>query len=151
MRSYTCGTCGGPHPMERCPTTSPVKWCNVCQKMTNHETKNFYYWLRAKFEERIGQAATFERPKPVLWAQPPFPSAIGVRMTEVGEFDMPNQLVPSMPYHDDGYYTDGIYEEDYNWPLMIMDTGRGRTLDAFAWHNFVSNETCYCCECDHFI
>ena len=30
MRSYGCGTCGGPHPMERCPTTNPLKWCDTC-------------------------------------------------------------------------------------------------------------------------
>ena len=30
IRSYTCGTCGGPHPIERCPTTNPLKWCDVC-------------------------------------------------------------------------------------------------------------------------
>ena len=49
-------------------------------------------------------------------------------MAEVREFDIPNQLVPSVAYHDDGYYTDGIYEEDYNEPLMIMGTGSGRTF-----------------------
>ena len=53
--------------------------------------------------------------------------------TRIGyRFDISNQLVPLVPYHEDGYYTDGIYEEDYNQPLMIMSTGRGRTLDAFA-------------------
>ena len=132
MRSYTCGTCGELHPTQRCPTTNPLKWCDVYQKLTNHETRNYYSQLRAKYEERLGQATTFERPKVVLGAQPPLPSTIGVRMAEVREFDMPNQLVPSVSYHDDGYYTDKIYEEDCNQPLMIMGIGRGRTSDAFA-------------------
>ena len=56
-----------------------------------------------------------------------------------------------MPYHKDGYYTDGIYEEDYNQPLMIMGTGQGRTPNAFAQRAPISNGTCYCCKDDHFI
>ena len=82
--------------------------------MTNHETRNYYYQLRAKSKKRVGQAATSERPKLVLEAQPPLLGTTGVRMAEVGEFDIPNQLVHSVPYHDDGYYINGIYEEDFN-------------------------------------
>ena len=82
--------------------------------MTNHEIRNCYYQLRVEYEERIGQATTSERPKLVLGAQPPLLGTTRVRMVEVREFDMPNQLVPLVPYHKDGYYTDKIYEEDYN-------------------------------------
>ena len=141
MRSYTCGTCGGPHPTKRFPTTNPLKWCDVCQKMTNNETKNCYYQLRAKSKERLGQVATFERPKPVLGDQPPLLGTTRVRMVEFMEYN--NQLVSSIPYGDEGYYTYGIYEEDLNQSLMIMGMRRGRTLDAFTRRNPISNGTCY--------
>ena len=71
MRSYACGTCGGPHPTERCPTTNPLKWCDTCRKMTNHESRNCYYRPRVEPKDRVGQATTFERPKPILGNQPP--------------------------------------------------------------------------------
>ena len=34
LRMYTCGTCGGDHPTERCRVTNPLKWCEYCRKMT---------------------------------------------------------------------------------------------------------------------
>ena len=70
-------------------------------------------------------------------------------MAKVNEYD--NQLVPYVPYHDDGYYTNIMYEEDLTQPLMIMGTGWGRAPDAFARRNPISNGACYQCEGDHFI
>ena len=51
-------------------------------------------------------------------------------MAEVGEYE--NQLVPSIPYGDEGYYMDCVYGEDLTQSLMIMSMERGRTPDAFA-------------------
>ena len=36
LRQYSCGACGGNHPMERGPTTNILKWCDICRRMTNH-------------------------------------------------------------------------------------------------------------------
>ena len=120
MRNYTCGTCGGPHPMERCPTTYPLKWCKICQKMTHHETRNCYYRPKTKQEGREEQARTIERPRPILGAQPPLLGTTAIRLAEVKEFDTPNQFVPLVPYYDEGYYTKGIYESDTIQPVIIM-------------------------------
>ena len=57
-RSYACGTCGGPHPIERCPATNPLNWCDTCRKMTIHEWINCYYRPRVEPEDRMGQATT---------------------------------------------------------------------------------------------
>ena len=93
--------------------------------MTNHETKNCYYQPRVEPKERVGQATTFERPELVLETQPPLPRTTRVCMAEVGEYE--TQIVPSIPYGEEGYYTDGVYEEEITQSLMTMGLGRGRS------------------------
>ena len=70
-------------------------------------------------------------------------------MAEVGEYE--TQIVPSIPYGEEGYYTDGIYEEEITQSLMTMGLGRGRSQDAFARRNLGQNGACYRCAGDHFI
>ena len=149
LRSYACGTCGGSHPTERCPTTNPLEWCGICRKMTNHKTKTCYYQPRVELEEKIGQATTFKRPKPVLGTQSPLPGTTGVCMAKVGEYE--TQIVPSIPYGEEGYYTDGVYEEEITQSLMTMGLGRGRAQDSYARRNPGQNGACYRCAGDHFI
>ena len=98
--------------------------------MTNHESRNCYYRPRVELEDRAGQATTFQRPKRVLGNQPPLLGTTGVRMAEVGEYE--TQIVPSIPYKDDGYYIDGVYEEEITQSLMTMGLGRGRAQDSYA-------------------
>ena len=45
-------------------------------------------------------------------------------MAEVEEYE--TQIVPSIPYGEEGYYTDGVYEEEIIQSLMTMGLGRGR-------------------------
>ena len=54
-------------------------------------------------------------------------------MAEVGEYE--TQLVPSIPYGEEGYYRDGVYEVEITQSLMTMGIGRGRTPEAFARQN----------------
>ena len=117
--------------------------------MTNHESRNCYYQPRVELEDRVGQATTSERPKPVLGNQPPLPGTTGVRMAEVGEYE--TQIVPSIPYGEEGYYTDGVYEEEITQSLMTMGLGRGRVQDSYARRNPGQNGACYRCSGDHFI
>ena len=52
LRQYSCGTCGGNHQTKRCPTTNPLKWCEIFRRMTNHETIECYYHLREDNDAR---------------------------------------------------------------------------------------------------
>ena len=70
-------------------------------------------------------------------------------MADVGEYE--NQIVPSIPYGEEGYYTKGVYGDKLTQSVMTMGIGRGRTPDAFARCNLGSNGTCYICGGDHFI
>ena len=97
----------------------------------------------------MGQAITSKRPKPILGNQPPLPRTTGVHMAEVGEYE--TQIVPSIPYGDEGYYTDGVYEEEITQSLMTMVLGRGRSLDTFARRSLGQNGACYRFARDHFI
>lgn len=39
------GTCGGDHPTKKYRITSPLKWCEFCRKMTNHNSSECYFIL----------------------------------------------------------------------------------------------------------
>lgn len=42
-----------------------TKWCDVCKKMTNHETPECYYHFQNELESRKEQIGN-ERPRPIL-------------------------------------------------------------------------------------
>ena len=104
MKSYTCNTCDEPHPTERCHTTNPLKWCEICRRMTNHETRECYCYPRGYNDARNKQPTTranlnvMERARPMLGTQPPLPRTAKVRYVE-REMEAPcYNIVLATPY-----------------------------------------------------
>ena len=144
MRQYVCERCSEPHPTERCPT-SPLKWCDICVRMGNHETRNCFYCPKYEADARKAN----ERAKPVLGNQPPIPGTIGVRYAQPEEVPTSQEMVLAGVYYDEEYPTIEEYGDDNTNPLMLMGMGRGRAPEGFVQK--LPMGTCYNCQGDHYI
>ena len=126
--------------MERCPTTNPLKWCEICRRMTNHETRECYCYPRGYNDARNKQPTTranlnvMERARPVLGTQPPLPRTTEVRYVE-REMEAPcNDIVLATPYSIEeppmGY--EYLGDSNPSQSFILMDAKRGNQVDAYT-------------------
>ena len=139
LRQYSCVTCGENHPIECCPTTYCVKWCNIYRRMTNHETRESYYHPRGDNDARNGYSTSanpnvMEKVRPMLGTKPPLPRMAQVRYVE-SKMEVPcYDILLAIPYSVEeppiGY--EYIGDSNPNQYFNLMDADRGSQVDAYA-------------------
>ena len=177
LRAYNCGTCGGDHPTERCRVTNPLKWCDYCRKMTNHESSECYYrpgfnrgGNNAPTQNPVQKGNTNERARPVLGTQPTPPGTTAFRYVEDQGSSL--EIVPTTPYYVEepqhaSQSGDSSYEQEFDGPdhmismkaqtLMMMANGAFRKPGGYnnsgrqqSNSNFVRGP-CFKCDGDHWV
>ena len=125
---HNCDICHGDHPTERCRIINPLKWCEHCRKMTNHESNECYYrpgYNRGQNAAQTSNQAnqvnqtyvtSQERARPVLGTQPAPPGTTPFRYVEDQGPSL--EMVPVTPYNVEEPQQQPSYSEqpqDYSY------------------------------------
>ena len=138
---------------------NPLKWCDICRRMTNHETQECYYCPRGDNDARNEQPTRpnpngIERARLVLGTQPPLPRTTEVRYVEREAEEPCYNIVPTTPYSLDELPMSYEQSRDPNpnQYFMLMGIERGHRFDAFAKRGPQPSGTlgpCFRCQGDH--
>ena len=141
LRQYFCEFCEDNHPTNRCPSAYPLKWCDICWEMTNHESRECYHCPRLVHARKLEQPSQVfpiasHREKPIVGMQLPLLSTSNMRTVEAEGTMLLEGKRPKMSNHGKNISlrnaSSYASSHENNQPLMQRETEKGHVLEGHA-------------------